>query len=384
MKAQILIMFLFTGLFFVYKRDKGLEEGHKDMCSKLEKGFVEKFTEADLKQCEGLYKNTLTFKDWEKRVNAWLGTWAWSHLSVYSPQEAAAIWESESLDNGIRIKLIEDHYLVYQSHQDSLFKKGDVILEVNGKKDFTYDEALTSEGSYLLERKGKSIELQVKPSSYQWEDKISFDKNKIVVPSFRGEFFNDESLINFRESFEGLKKEPLVYIDLRDNYGGNIAAGLIFLSYFMCEENNVGKLRILSNKDMETSFYPIDINQDVQVTYLKNYSEVDLQLPNNPDCYKGEVKVLVNVNTSSTAELVAQAFLDFKRGELIGEQTSGRMVLSSWDPIKNFPEGFYISYPYALYESAKGFGIEKEGVYPDIYKTYVLDKEKKGQDSFVN
>ncbi len=81
---------------------------------------------------------------------------------------------------------------------------------------------------------------------------------------------------------------------------------------------------------------------------------------------------------------MAQAFLEFEKGELIGEPTSGRLVLSSWDQVPNFPEGFYFSYPYALYKSAKGNVIEGEGVIPDVYRTYSFDLERMGKDSFLN
>ncbi len=382
MKLYVFWMLMLSAVFFVIERDRGLARGHTEMCESLRDNFVERFEPHDFEDCKDLYSRSISFKGWEKRTNKWLATWGWSHLAVYSPSESSEIWDSKTENVGVKLKAFYGKQLVYRAHPDSLFKRGDVFLEVNGKKEFTYDEIMHSGGEYLIERQKENLRLNVEVKNYSWNDEVEITKNIIKVPSFRGEFFNEENIKEITKELKSIK-ENKIYIDLRDNFGGNIAAGLRFLSMFLCEEVVVGEFRIPSKKDLGVSDYPLSIEQDVQVEHLKKYGKVFLRVPQNPDCIRKKTSVLVNGMTSSTAELVAQAFIDTERGKVVGEQTSGRMVLSSWDQVPNFPEGFYFSYPYALYKSVSGAEIEKEGVLPDEYRTYSFDVEKTGRDSFL-
>jgi len=92
---------------------------------------------------------------------------------------------------------------------------------------------------------------------------------------------------------------------------------------------------------------------------------------------------LVDSETSSTAEMVAVAFREFRKAPIRGILTSGRMVLSSWEAVENYPTGFFYSFPYAVYTTSKGFVIESSGVFPDIEREYSLSLEKQGKDSFI-
>lgn len=389
MKLQFLWLFLLSLTVFIYTRDAGLRYGHKAMCTKLKNDFVEKITPSEFDQCLEIFDRSLTFKDWEANTNAWLGSWGWSHLSVYSPSESTEIWESKTKNIGVRIKNIENRLLVYQAHPDSVFKRGDLFVEVNGEEPLYESDIINESGEFKIVRGGEEMKLVVEPGEFSWNDKVEFRvegegaKNIMKVPSFRGEFFNDEALLKIREKIDNIESD-WIYLDLRDNVGGNIASALRLMSLFVCDETVIGAFRIPSREGRGESDYPLTVDQSVQVNHMKNYGEVKLRIPKNKNCSSKKVKVLVNSRTASTAELVAQAFIDLKRGQVLGEQTSGRMVLSSWDQIVYFPDGFYFSHPYALYASKSGFAIEGEGVLPGLFKTYVLDLETAGLDSFLN
>jgi len=381
MKLYMLWFVLVASTAFVYKRDAGLRYGHHEMCQKLKNDFVEKISQSDFENCLALYNKSLTFSGWEQTTNDWLSLWGWSHLSVYSPQESVEIWESKSQSIGVKIKTIENRLLVYRAHPDSSFEKGDLIVEVNGVEPVYASDVTGESGQFKIVRKGQERELKVKAKSFLWDDKVEIFENTIRVPSFRGEFFKDEELKKIKKEIE-LIADSTVYIDLRDNIGGNIASALRLMSLFLCEEKVIGTLRVPSREGLGSADYPLTVDQSVQVDHMKKYGSVHLKVPGVSSCTKKEVKVLVNGNTASTAELVAQAFQDLGRGLVIGEQTSGRMVLSSWDQIIYFPKGFYFSHPYALYLSSGGNPVEGRGVTPEVLKAYVLKTEMLGEDSF--
>jgi len=381
MKTHILWFVLIASTAFVYKRDAGLRYGHYEMCQKLKNDFVEKITQDDFKNCLELYNKSLTFNDWEKKTNDWFSLWGWSHLSVYFPRESVEIWESRSQSIGVKIKTIENKLLVYRAHPDSSFKKGDLVVAVNGVEPVYASDVTGESGHFKIVRKGQEKELKVRAQSFLWDDRVEIYEDTIRVPSFRGEFFRDENLKKIRQEIDTIKS-PTVYLDLRDNIGGNIASALRLMSLFLCEETVIGTLRVPSREGLGNADYPLTVDQAVQVSHMKKYGSVNLKVPGVSSCTKKGVKVLVNGNTASTAEIVAQAFQDLNRGVVIGEQTSGRMVLSSWDQIVYFPKGFYFSHPYALYLSLSGNPLEGRGVKPTVFKEYVLKTEMLGEDSF--
>jgi len=353
------------------------------MCHVLNEQFVEPLSKKDLNDCHSIFSRSLTFKTWEKEMNAWLGGWGWSHLMVYAPSETKEIWESKSTSVGVKLKYIEGEYVVLRAHPDSSFQKGDHFILLNGRNDFNSTELLKEGGDYEIERAGEVLTLEVEPQEFKWDDKVVVEAPYFRVPSFRGEFFLEEDMVNFEKQLPKLKLETL-YIDLRGNYGGNIGAGLKFLSYFLCDEELIGAFHVPKNKGKGESTYPQTIKQSKQIEVVKSSEYINLEVPKSRYCYKNKIKVLVDSETSSTAEMVAMALREHKKAKLIGALTSGRMVLSSWESVKNYPEGFYYSFPYAVYATSEGAVIETAGVFPDVEKEYVLSLEKAGKDSFIH
>lgn len=79
--------------------------------------------------------------------------------------------------------------------------------------------------------------------------------------------------------------------------------------------------------------------------------------------YAGPVAVLVDAQTASAAELVAQALQDACRAVLVGERTAGRMLSGSYFDLG---EGFQAYLPVGDYYTAAGRRIEGSGVGPDV------------------
>lgn len=384
MKTLLHLLFLLVALtIFLSARYAHLYTGHKAMCHDFKEKFVESLTPNELDECLGIFNSVFTFKQWEKRMNSWLGQWGWSHLMVYAPSESAEIWESKTFSTGVKVKVIEGKYLVYRAHEDSEFKKGDIILSINGSEDINFESVTQKEGKFLVKRNNQKSSLDVKLKEYKWNDGVKIKVPYFVVPSFRSEFFKSSLMKTFNKQLRELKSDVL-YIDLRGNYGGNIASGMRFLSFFLCSEEVIGHFELPANKGKGSNVYPNNLNHEKQLEVVDNSEKVKIKIPKNEYCFKGKIEVLTDGSTSSTAEMVALALREFKKAPIRGQLTSGRMVLSSWEPVKNFPEGYLYSFPYAVYESSKGALIEGSGIVPDIEKGYILSLEAKAKDSFIN
>ena len=382
-KLQLYILYLLVAFTsFLTARYLHLYQGHKDMCHVLNTQFVEDFTAKDQSDCLDIFAKSLTFNSWEIQMNSWLGQWGWSHLMVYAPSQTDEIWESKSVSVGVKLRYIEGNYVVLRAHPNSVFKRGDMFLTVNGEESINSSMILSDGGVYTIERAGEVLSLQVEPKEFKWDDKVEIDSPYFRVTSFRGEFFLEEDMDYFSKELKNLKVQTL-YIDLRENYGGNIGAGLKFLSFFLCKNQVIGGFHVPKNEGKGETFYPQTVEQSVQIEVVKNHEFIRLEVPKSKHCYDGKVEVLVDSETSSTAEMVAMAFREIKNTPIRGILTSGRMVLSSWEAVKNYPEGFYYSFPYAIYTTAKGAMIESSGVFPDIEREYDLLLEKSGKDSFI-
>jgi carboxyl-terminal processing protease len=82
--------------------------------------------------------------------------------------------------------------------------------------------------------------------------------------------------------------------------------------------------------------------------------------PVSPDA---PLVVLVDRYSASSAEVVAAALHDNKRGMLIGEHTFGKAVVQSLDPLGN---GAALALTTARYFTPAGLDISRKGVRPDI------------------
>lgn len=383
---KILLHFLYLLVAFtIYlsARYMHLNEGHKAMCLDLKEKFVEGLSPKEHSDCLNIFNSVFTYKQWETKMNSWLGQWGWSHLMVYAPSESQEIWESKSFSTGVKVKVIEGEYLVYRAHKESEFQKGDILLAFNGSKNLDMSIINNKAGTFTVKRNKKELNLKVKLKEYTWDDRVKVKSPYFIVPSFRGEFFDSELMVNFSEQLRQMNSDVL-YIDLRGNYGGNIVSGMRFLSFFLCSEEVIGKFILPANKGKGESWYPDVLNHVKQLDVVDNSERVKIKIPKNEYCYKGKFEVLTDSGTSSTAEMVALALREFKNITIRGQLTSGQMVLSSWEPVKNFPEGYLYSFPYAVYESSKGALIEGSGIVPDIEKGYVLSLESQAKDSFIN
>lgn len=77
--------------------------------------------------------------------------------------------------------------------------------------------------------------------------------------------------------------------------------------------------------------------------------------------WKGPVSVLIEITTAGPAEVLASAFANTKRGDLVGERTFG---LASEQKLIPLEDGAAIDLTVANYYNADGKSILEEGVAP--------------------
>lgn len=375
----LFVVFMFT----FYSRGIHLKKGHHQMCEEIFREMAEPLPGEALEDCYSLFSMFSSLESWETKMNSWFAQWGWSHLAVYAPRKTKELWKSVTTEVGIKIKRVEGEWIVVRSHPDSPFEKGDMIVQVNDELDPSYRTVLRKGGSYVVIRDKKQVRLLARSLDYKWNDQFSLKENILKIPSFRKEFFDPAKIEHLRELLKAYDQETL-YIDLKDNYGGNLGAGIIFLSLFFCEATEVGWIERARNDPDRVSDFPFTLDDFEQLEMVNENHRLTLQTNHSDDfCFKKKVEVLVNRSTGSTAEMVAQAFLDTDRGDVTGQPTSGQLVLSRWNSLIYFPEGYTYSYPIATYKTISGNEIEGVGVYPDNIKDYTLEIEMRGEDSFL-
>lgn len=311
-----------------------------------------------------------------------------SHLEVYDSKEVASIWRGESLETGIESQFVDGELVIFKVHpnspaEDLGLRRGDIIQTINAEQPNPWD-AQTEQGSYLILRKDKEFSVKIKPRAIIRSEEMTLESKApgqgiLKVPSFRAAFFADEKLQKIEADLLSLKK---VVVDLRGNAGGNFVAGLRFLSLFLCKPELVGTLerpRVVVKSSAE---FPNDLNDQAQLAVLDTHSEVLLKTYAQENCFRGDVRVLVDGKSSSVAEMVAQALKEFKKAPLLGSPSRGQLLVGVWYPLDDVAPGVQISIPEAVYLSQKKYRIEGQGVELDRVLYYHLPEMQAGIDSW--
>lgn len=321
------------------------------------------------------------------RINAILAQLHVSHLSIYSPEQVQKIWKSEYKTTGITANYIDGEVVVTDVLPSSPAQqvgilRGDLLKKINGQLAMAED-ALATNGDYEIQRHGQNFTLHVETAELQINDEIQISKlnskqSRLLIPSFRSEFFNRE---DWFEKIKQLKDSTQIIIDLRKNAGGNFAAGLRFLSTFICEPTTVGSLRKPKFLNQRPHQLPDAIDDATQMNILDQSSEVILKTFPDYPCIDAQLLVLVSPQTSSTAEIVAQALSDELKTPVWGATTSGQCLVGIWYPLPVMGPGFEISIPEANYQTRSGYNIESSGV--KVSKTLYerLEDFQNGKDS---
>lgn len=311
-----------------------------------------------------------------------------SHLEIYNPSEVKEIWTGETKETGIESQFVDSELVIFKVHPGSPAQKlglrvGDIILKLNKEQPSPWT-AQSETGSYEIKRGPKTWSVMVKPAKVVRDDKVEVrnvvtDKAVLKVPSFRAEFFTNTEMERMAAS---LGKTKILVVDLRGNSGGNFVAGLRFLSLFMCQPTEIGSL-VRPRFSGTKAELPDNLKDEEQVKVLDAHAQISLKTYARENCYQGKIRVLVDGQSASVAEMVAQALKE-RRGALIeGSPSRGQLLVGVWYPVEEIADGVQISIPEAIYESAAKHRIEGQGVQLDKLLQYYLPEMQAGVDSWV-
>lgn len=310
-----------------------------------------------------------------------------SHLGIYAPQETLQYWSEKKTTTGIEAEFINSELVVTTVYKNSAAEKagvqvGDQVVALNRLHPSEYS-VRNQAGDYLLERNGKERIVSIEPTELEINEapryqRISESVLVLHIPSFRGEYFNN----NF-EWLNGIKKDDLLILDLRKNLGGNFVAGLRFLSLFLCKEVVIGSIVRPRFSDRPLQKMMDQIDDQVQLEKLNQSSKIVLSTFATESCLKNSVRILVNSQTSSVAEMVAQALKDFREAPILGSPTAGKLLVGVWYPWEAWGKGVNVSIPEAVYVTSKGKMIEAEGVDIDRQLDYRREDFLQGKDSWI-
>ncbi len=264
-----------------------------------------------------------------------------SHLNLVEPIEENLLWKGVDLANGLRIRLIDGQFVVWDilpksSAFEAGFRVGDVLLQLDGQILSTPGEVERESGVFLISRQDKQndkqMNLRVKTQSLKLDESPKIVKmreglGKLSIPSFRKDFFANDSwnsLIAQTKSYQGL------VIDLRGNPGGSFVAMMRSLSSFLCTPTAVGKIIKQNLKSSEVRDLADDIEETSFFTDLEVSSTINLKSFTGYECYSGKLYVVIDHDSSSVAEIFAQAIQSTHRGFLYGERSAGQVLLSVW------------------------------------------------------
>ena len=142
----------------------------------------------------------------------------------------------------------------------------------------------------------------------------------------------------FIEALESLRDTLGLIIDLRGNHGG------IFPIRKALAEQLVQE-RML--------FWSYRGRESIREVYLEP----------SPDAYRGQLYVLIDVMSASSAEEFSGALQAIGRAVVVGERSAGICVTAD---VMQLPNGAVLAYPIAQTRTADGKVLEGNGVTPDI------------------
>lgn len=222
-------------------------------------------------------------------------------------------------------------HIPYTIDNNSLYINRLKVTYINGISPYT---ALSKYSDYYtIDYESSKTEIlkypEMRGDSVCKEDKDFIGKDEVYFK------INDFSTFNINRLLENQGKK--LFLDLRDNGGGNLAQMLSLLEVFI-----KGELFYLYNKSRKL------------IVTAKN----ELLVP-----FK-QVIVLVNNQTASAAEFFAKTLKNHINCTIVGEKTYGKWVAHTVVKM----EGYYIKIPIYKYKNISGKD-EKilSGIQPDLY-----------------
>ncbi|MBE6143767.1 MAG: hypothetical protein E7177_07285 [Erysipelotrichaceae bacterium] len=284
--------------------------------------------------------------------------------------------------------------LIYDKNDNKLdligLKKGDILIKAKNKNDINYYEFnkyhYSSWSEVLLGDIDSEIELVFKRDNIEYKAKItrgtynvdkvellSFENGQAVftLNSFLGsgeETTPAEELHSYFENVifknDSYKLDNLV-IDLRDNGGGYV--------------NNCNQLLGLFLGANETAGYYQYSNG--------NYTKLYTNMVNLKKSYNDRINsytFIINQNTASAAEAFVIGMQDSEQTKdkvkVVGETSFGKGIAQTFYDV--YEDGSMVRYTFAKVCSPSKRSINKRGIVPDVFASYLSIQDKDEYDSW--
>jgi carboxyl-terminal processing protease len=233
-------------------------------------------------------------------------------------------------------------------------KPGDVITEVNGKS-IAGDPADVSTAK-IRGPAGTKVTLTYKPAGKDSSETVELERRKLDVPLVDGRIvkrdgtkfahvrlaeFDSGARDQVRKEIERELKKGAegVLLDLRGNPGGSLDEGVFVASLFLEKGKPVVSTRGRTQPEREFEATGDPIDPDVPVA------------------------VLVDGNSASASEIVTGALRDNERATVVGQETFGKGVFQTLDPLPN--DGL-LKLTVGSYYLPDGENLAGDGIEPDV------------------
>jgi C-terminal processing protease CtpA/Prc len=396
--APILGLLLFSfAIGFILMRQTQMRQSLYDICELVEDKFFlnDEALEKWASGCRRSVRRISIFSSTKQIANILqdqMDQLHVSHFMIYTPAEDDKLWKGQATETGLKTRWMEDHLIVYQivaksPAEKAGFRLGDEVKLVDGQEIGDPETTSTRGGQYDVLRGQEKMKIDLVPGSIQVDTAPVIarldDKTALVtLSSFRAEYFGDAEWKKFSRNFGQYSK---LIFDLRENAGGNLVAMLRALSPLFCEPTTIGDLELPRREGDEEERYAMvnDLSDDEQITEVEAASAVSLETFPGYGCFRGPVAVLVGPHTSSVSEIFASAMLHRPHTSVMGQPTSGDVVLAVWYELPSFGKGYSISIPEALYLNLEGKPLEGNGVFPQQEVFDDLKVWRQGKDSWI-
>ncbi len=163
-------------------------------------------------------------------------------------------------------------------------------------------------------------------------------------------------------------------------------AGIQSLSLFICTPQVAAEIIRPKFHQLQENNFPDDLDDDKQIDILNASSKLNLKTFANYPCLNQNIKlkVIIDADTASTSEFVANALRELRQAKIYGAASSGQLLVGIWYNLKDvWQQDYKITIPEAIFKSAKGLSVEGVGVSVDQVIYDHLDDYKDGQDSWL-
>lgn len=291
-------------------------------------------TEDDIRQLiaslDDPYAQYFTKEEYEEFANSFVGDYVGVGIGVID------------VDGEITIKSVFSN----GSAAEAGIKMNDVIIEVDGKKPETVDDAV----SMITGEAGTTVTIKVRRGEEELTftlDRVRLDQESVVYYELEDAedvgyigimSFVKETDADFKLAVKDLENSGCdkFIIDLRNNGGGLTDSSVKVADYLL-----------------PACTIMTDVLKDgTETVYSSEDSSADI-----------EYVVLVNGYTASASEILTAAIQDNKGAKIIGSQTYGKGVTQS---VHKFSDGSALKYTISEYYRPNGDKVQGVGITPDI------------------